>query len=58
MAGDYFAEVLVRAIVRFLAQRAPHVDTSSERAGWMRSRPSRPRPRQALGQLPARPPTF
>src|SRR6266850_302015 len=58
MAGDYSAEVLVRAIVRFLAQRAPHVDTSSG-ARWLEAvEASRARAAQALGQLPARPPTF
>jgi indolepyruvate ferredoxin oxidoreductase alpha subunit len=58
MAGDYSAEVLVRGISRFLAQHAPHVDTSSG-ARWVEAvEASRARAAQLLGALPARPPTF
>jgi indolepyruvate ferredoxin oxidoreductase alpha subunit len=58
MAGDYSAEVLVRALVRFLAQHAPHLDTSSG-ARWLEGvEASRARAAQLLGALPARPPTF
>ena len=34
MAGDYTAEILVRGLARFLAQHAPHLDTSSG-ARWL-----------------------
>jgi indolepyruvate ferredoxin oxidoreductase alpha subunit len=58
MAGDYSAEVLVRAITRFLAQHAPSIDTSPG-ARWLESvEASRARAAQLLGALPARPPTF
>jgi indolepyruvate ferredoxin oxidoreductase alpha subunit len=58
MAGDYSAEVLVRAIVRFLALRAPSIDTSPG-ARWLEGvEASRARAAQLLGALPARPPTF
>jgi indolepyruvate ferredoxin oxidoreductase alpha subunit len=58
MAGDYSAEVLVRAIARLLAQHAPHIDTSSG-ARWLEHvDSSRARAAQALGALPVRPPTF
>jgi indolepyruvate ferredoxin oxidoreductase alpha subunit len=58
MAGDYSAEVLVRALARFLAQRAPHLDTSPG-ARWLEGvEASRARAAKALGALPARPPTF
>jgi indolepyruvate ferredoxin oxidoreductase alpha subunit len=58
MAGDYSAEVLVRALARFLAQRAPHLDTSAG-ARWLEGvEASRARAAKALGALPARPPTF
>jgi indolepyruvate ferredoxin oxidoreductase, alpha subunit len=58
MAGDYSAEVLVRAISGFLAQHAPHVDTSPG-ARWIEAtEASRARAAQLLGAVPARPPTF
>ena len=58
MAGDYTAEVLVRGIARFLAQHAPHLDTSAG-ARWLESvEASRARAAELLGILPARPPTF
>jgi indolepyruvate ferredoxin oxidoreductase alpha subunit len=58
MAGDYTAEVLVRGLSRFLAQHAPHLDTSSG-ARWLEHvDASRNRAAQLLGTLPARPPTF
>jgi indolepyruvate ferredoxin oxidoreductase alpha subunit len=58
MAGDYSAEVLVRALARFLGQRAPHLDTSAG-ARWLEGvEASRARAAKALGALPARPPTF
>jgi indolepyruvate ferredoxin oxidoreductase alpha subunit len=58
MAGDYSAEVLVRGISRFLAQHAPHVDTSAG-ARWVEAvEASRARAAQLLGALPPRPPTF
>jgi len=58
MAGDYNAEVLVRALARFLAQHAPQLDTSPG-AHWLEGvEASRSRAAQLLGTLPARPPTF
>jgi indolepyruvate ferredoxin oxidoreductase alpha subunit len=58
MAGDYNAEVLVRALARFLAQHAPQLDTSPG-ARWLEDvEASRSRAAQLLGTLPARPPTF
>ena len=58
MAGDYSAEVLVRAVVRFLALHAPSIDTSPG-ARWLEGvEASRARAAQLLGALPARPPTF
>ncbi len=58
MAGDYPAEVLVGAMVRFLALHAPHLDTSPG-ARWLEGvEASRARAAQLLGALPARPPTF
>jgi indolepyruvate ferredoxin oxidoreductase alpha subunit len=58
MAGDYTAEVLVRGLSRFLAQHAPHLDTSAG-ARWLeRVDASRARAAELLGKLPARPPTF
>jgi len=58
MAGDYSAEILVRALAGFLAQRAPHLDTSAG-ARWLEGvEASRARAAKALGALPARPPTF
>jgi indolepyruvate ferredoxin oxidoreductase alpha subunit len=58
MAGDYTTEVLVRALARFLARHAPHLDTSSG-ARWLEGvEASRARAAQLLGALPARPPTF
>jgi len=58
MAGDYTTEVLVRGITRFLAQHAPHLDTSSG-GRWLEGvEASRARAAELLGTLPARPPTF
>jgi indolepyruvate ferredoxin oxidoreductase alpha subunit len=58
MAGDYTTEVLVRALARFLAEHAPHLDTSSG-TRWLETvEASRARAAQLLGALPARPPTF
>jgi indolepyruvate ferredoxin oxidoreductase alpha subunit len=58
MAGDYTTEILVRGLARFLAQHAPHLDTSSG-ARWLESvAASRGRAAQLFGTLPARPPTF
>ncbi|HUL93238.1 MAG TPA: indolepyruvate ferredoxin oxidoreductase subunit alpha [Burkholderiales bacterium] len=58
MAGDYPAEVLVRALVRFLALHAPHLDTSPG-VRWLEGvDASRARAAQLLGALPVRPPTF
>jgi len=58
MAGDYNVEALVRGLAKFLAQHAPHLDTTSG-ARWLESvRDSRDKADQLLGPLPLRPPTF
>jgi indolepyruvate ferredoxin oxidoreductase alpha subunit len=58
MAGDYTTETLVRGLARFLAQHAPHLDTSAG-ARWLEHvDSSRARAAELLGTLPARPPTF
>jgi indolepyruvate ferredoxin oxidoreductase alpha subunit len=58
MAGEYTAEALVRGIAKFLAEHAPHLDTSSG-ASWLQETKSlRERAGELLGALPQRPPTF
>ena len=58
MAGEYTAEAMVKGIAKFLAQHAPHLDTSSG-ARWLDAIDAiRKRATDALGALPARPPTF
>jgi indolepyruvate ferredoxin oxidoreductase, alpha subunit len=58
MTGDYTAEVFVRGLSRFLAQHAPHLDTSSG-GRWLETvDASRARAAGLLGTLPPRPPTF
>ena len=59
MAGEYNVEALVRGLAKFLAQHAPHLDTSPG-AAWLKSVQKRPRkrPPTLLGALPVRPPTF
>ncbi len=58
MAGEYAAEAMVKGIAKFLAQHAPHLDTSSG-AHWLDAIDAiRKRATDALGALPARPPTF
>ena len=58
MAGEYTAEALVRGIAKFLAEHAPHLDTSSG-ASWLQETKSlRERAGALLGALPQRPPTF
>ncbi len=58
MAGEYTAEALVRGIAKFLAEHAPHLDTSLG-ASWLQETKSlRERAGELLGALPQRPPTF
>ncbi len=58
MAGEYTTEVQVRGLEKFLAQHAPHLDTSRG-ARWLESvTADRERACQLLGVLPQRPPTF
>jgi len=58
MNGDYGTEVLVRGLVRLLAQHAPHIDTSAGTRWLEEVADSRAVAAQVLGPLPARPPTF
>jgi indolepyruvate ferredoxin oxidoreductase alpha subunit len=58
MAGEYTAEAMVKGIAKFLAQHSPHVDTSSG-SEWLDTvQSTRRNALEALGPLPARPPTF
>jgi len=58
MAGEYTAEAMVRGVAKFLAQHAPHLDTSSG-ARWLDEvQASRGKASELLGALPQRPPTF
>jgi indolepyruvate ferredoxin oxidoreductase alpha subunit len=58
MAGEYTAEAMVRGIAKFLAEHAPHLDTSLG-ASWLQQTKSlRERAGELLGALPQRPPTF
>ncbi|HET7363737.1 MAG TPA: indolepyruvate ferredoxin oxidoreductase subunit alpha [Burkholderiales bacterium] len=58
MAGDYNVEALVRGLAKFLAQHAPHLDTSRGAAWLAGVRETRQKADALLGALPARPPTF
>jgi indolepyruvate ferredoxin oxidoreductase alpha subunit len=58
MAGDYNVESLVRGLAKFLAQHAPHLDTSSGKAWLDRVQASKHRAAELLGAMPVRPPTF
>jgi indolepyruvate ferredoxin oxidoreductase alpha subunit len=58
MAGEYSAEAMVRGIAKFLAQRAPHLDTSPG-ARWLDEvQTNKAKASELLGALPQRPPTF
>jgi len=58
MAGEYTVESLVRGLSKFLAQHAPHLDTSRG-ADWLNGvGKTRERAGNLLGALPVRPPTF
>jgi indolepyruvate ferredoxin oxidoreductase alpha subunit len=58
MAGEYTAEAMVKGIARFLAQHAPHLDTSSG-SEWLENvQTTRGKAADLLGNLPLRPPTF
>jgi indolepyruvate ferredoxin oxidoreductase, alpha subunit len=58
MAGEYTAEAMVRGIAKFVAQRAPHLDTSCG-SRWLNDiQTTRTKAGDLLGALPQRPPTF
>jgi len=58
MAGEYNVESLVRGLSKFLAQHAPHLNTSRG-ADWLNGiGKTRERAGNLLGALPVRPPTF
>jgi indolepyruvate ferredoxin oxidoreductase, alpha subunit len=58
MAGEYSVEAMVRGIAKFLAQHAPHLDTSAG-SSWLREiQDLRGEAGGLLGGLPQRPPTF
>jgi indolepyruvate ferredoxin oxidoreductase alpha subunit len=58
MAGEYTAEAMVKGIVRFLSEHAPHLDVSAG-PDWLAAvHSNRERAAELLGALPARPPTF
>ena len=58
MAGEYTAEAMVRGIVKFLGEHAPHLDVSAG-SGWLRSLVStREKAGSLMPALPQRPPTF
>ena len=58
MAGEYNVESLVRGLSKFLAQHAPHLNTSRG-ADWLNGiRKTRESADSLLGALPMRPPTF
>ncbi|HEY7237982.1 MAG TPA: indolepyruvate ferredoxin oxidoreductase subunit alpha [Burkholderiales bacterium] len=58
MAGEYSVESLVRGLTKFLAQHAPHLDTSRG-AQWLGSvENAKKAAKQVLGILPVRPPSF
>jgi len=58
MAGDYNVEALVRGLAKFVAQHAPHLDTSPGDAWLGAVGRTKQRAEALLGALPARPPTF
>jgi indolepyruvate ferredoxin oxidoreductase alpha subunit len=58
MAGEYSAEAMVRGIAQFLAQHAPHLDTSPGSRWLDEVRSTRENASALLGALPQRPPTF
>jgi indolepyruvate ferredoxin oxidoreductase alpha subunit len=58
MAGDYTVELMVRALIRFLQEHAPRLDTSPG-ARWLEGNgATKARAAELLGALPQRPPTF
>ena len=58
MAGDYSTEVMVRALVKFLNQHAPHLDTALGISWDRKNAETRKKAAELLGALPQRPPTF
>jgi indolepyruvate ferredoxin oxidoreductase alpha subunit len=58
MAGDYNVEALVRGLVKFLSQQAPHLDVSSGAAWLDKSAQTKAKAAELLSALPARPPGF
>ena len=58
MAGEYTAEVLVKAFIKFFAAYAPRLDTASG-AEWLdKTQAARKQAADLLGTLPQRPPNF
>ena len=58
MAGEYTVESLVKGLSKFLAQHAPHLDTSPG-ASWLgQVEKAKKDADAALGALPVRPPSF
>src|SRR6266571_579505 len=58
MAGEYSTEVMVRGLSRFLAEHAPHLNTSAG-SHWLDSiKSTREKATALLGAMPQRPPTF
>jgi indolepyruvate ferredoxin oxidoreductase alpha subunit len=58
MAGEYNTESLVRGLSKFLAQHAPHLNTSRGSRWLSGVKKSKEEANNLLGGLPARPPTF
>src|SRR4029077_10095104 len=58
MAGEYTVESLVRGLSKFLAQHAPHLDTSRGRQWLSGVEKAKKEANSLLGALPVRPPTF
>src|SRR5204863_4394272 len=58
MAGDYNVEALVRGLAKFVAQHAPHLDTSRGSQWLAAVQETKQKAESLLGALPARPPTF
>jgi indolepyruvate ferredoxin oxidoreductase alpha subunit len=58
MAGEYNVESLVRGLSKFLAQHAPHIDTSKGSQWLNQLKRTKDQANNLLGALPVRPPTF
>jgi len=58
MAGEYNVESMVRGLSKFLAQHAPHVNTSKGSQWLNQLRRTKDEANNLLGALPVRPPSF